>query len=107
MRAQDMPSVILSVATSLVGRKLAWNHFKQHSKKISERTSTVLLTRLVKTLVQDFASEEMALEVEEYFSTNPLPGTERSIQQAVETIRLNSKWLKRDSDSIRIFLKEC
>ena len=36
-----------------------------------------------------------AVEVEAYFATHKWPGTERGVQQAVESIRLNAEWLNR------------
>ncbi|VVD03160.1 unnamed protein product [Leptidea sinapis] len=37
-----------------------------------------------------------AREIEEFFASHKSPGTERSVQQAVETVRLNAAWLRRD-----------
>lgn len=55
-----------------------------------------LLSRLVKCLTENFASEARAVEVESFFKKNLFPGTERTVSQSVETIRLNSTWLERD-----------
>ena len=55
-----------------------------------------LLAQLVKSLTDDFCSEERAVEVEQFFREHPHPGAERSIQQSLETIRLNAAWLQRD-----------
>jgi puromycin-sensitive aminopeptidase len=57
-------------------------------------------------VTEDFASEEKAAEVESYFASNEWPGTERGVQQAVESIRLNAAWLSRDSEAIKNFLKD-
>jgi puromycin-sensitive aminopeptidase len=65
----------------------------------------VLLKRLVKNITENFASEEQAKEVEEFFKTHEFPGTERTVQQSIETIRLNAVWLQRDMSAINIFLK--
>ncbi|KAB7494800.1 Puromycin-sensitive aminopeptidase [Armadillidium nasatum] len=58
-----------------------------------------LFARLITSITENYASEEMASEVEEFFKDKQIMGTERSIQQAVECIRLNSAWLKRDAES--------
>lgn len=65
-----------------------------------------LLARLIKYLIENFASEERATEVEEFFKNKQFPGTERTVSQAVETIRLNAAWLKRDRDSLAAYLKK-
>lgn len=64
-----------------------------------------LLTRLIKYLIENFASEEKAREVEEFFKINIIPGCDRTVSQAVETIRLNAAWLDRDLEKLSKYLK--
>lgn len=63
-----------------------------------------LLARLVKYLTENFATEEKATEVEQFFKENEFPGTERTVSQSVETIRLNAAWLQRDLSNITEYL---
>lgn len=63
-----------------------------------------LLARLVKYLTENFASEAKAREIEQYFAEHEFPGTERTISQSVETIRLNAAWLERDLEAITEYL---
>jgi len=63
-----------------------------------------MLSGFLKELVQGFCSEEMAVDVETFFKENPLPGTERSLEQGVETIRENWAWRRRDTNAIENFL---
>ena len=65
-----------------------------------------LLARLVKYLIENFATEERALEVEDFFNKKQFPGTERTVSQAVESIRLNAAWLERDLKSLTAYLKK-
>ncbi|KAJ8958114.1 hypothetical protein NQ318_006043 [Aromia moschata] len=104
VRSQDTVFVIISVALTQVGRELAWQFFKDNWSQIVERFSGYLLTRLVKYLTENFASEKMSAEVEAFFREHKSPGTERTVQQAVETIQLNTAWLKRDSAAIKKYL---
>lgn len=96
----------MSVAMTRQGRELSWKFFKDHWKELIDRyQGGFLLTRLVKFTTENFASEAMATEVENFFKEHKSPGTERTVQQGVETIRLNSAWLSRDTDAIRAYLK--
>ncbi|GJQ68392.1 Psa [Trypoxylus dichotomus] len=105
VRSQDTVFVIMSVAMTRVGRKLAWQFFKDNWKELINRyQGGFLLARLVKFTTENFASEDMANEVEEFFKEHKSPGTERTVQQGVETIRLNAAWLKRDKDAIIEYL---
>ena len=56
-------------------------------------------------MCENFASEDKAVEVEKFFQDHPYPGTERTVQQATESIRLNVDWLKRDYQDIKTFLQ--
>jgi puromycin-sensitive aminopeptidase len=47
-------------------------------------------------VTENFVTEEKALELEAFFKDHSFPGTERTVQQAMEGIRLNEAWLKRD-----------
>ena len=52
-----------------------------------------------------FVTEEKAVEVETFFKNNPTPAAERIVKQNCEAIRLNAKWLERDSKAIEEWLK--
>ena len=45
------------------------------------------------------------MEVETFFKSNPAPSTERVVKHDCEAIRLNAKWLERDSSDIQEWLK--
>lgn len=63
-----------------------------------------MLARLVKYLTENFASEEKAKEIEQFFREHEFPGTERTLSQSLETIRLNAAWLQRDLSNITDYL---
>ena len=45
-------------------------------------------------------TEEMAHEIEEFFRKNPVQAWERSIQQSIETVRLNAAMMARDTEKL-------
>jgi len=107
VRNQDTVFIIISVAQTAPGRTAAWEFFKKnHPELITRYESGYLLTRLIKYITENFTSEEMVAEVENFFKTHQFPGSERTIQQSLETIRLNCAWLKRDGEAIQKFLQD-
>lgn len=97
VRAQDSIFVIVAVAMNPKGRDMTWGFFKENSDKLLDQyQGGFLLARLIKHLTENFASEEKAKEVEAFFKENEFPGAERTVQQSIETIRLNAAWLGRD-----------
>ena len=127
MRSQDTDIFIYSVCQSKAGRDLAWTFFKDNVEVFQQRFKGSLLIRIVSDMTSNFASEEKALEIESFFKVfihnvfaaiknvysrgdnfvlqeNPCPGTERTVQQSVEAVRLNAAWLKRDAVAVGEFL---
>lgn len=99
--------VITSAATNPTGREIAWEFFKKNCSVFRSKLSAgFLLSALVKTVTENFASDAKANEVEKFFKINEFPTTERSVKQAVETIRMNAAWLTRDRESIKEFLQK-
>lgn len=106
VRAQDSVFVIASVAINPLGRDLTWTFFKENWKILFNRyEGGFLLTRLVKHLTENFASESKAQEIETFFKTHDFPGTERTVQQSIETIKLSTAWLQRDLAKITEYLE--
>ncbi|KAJ8317302.1 hypothetical protein KUTeg_005206 [Tegillarca granosa] len=105
VRSQDTVFVMASVTGSVLGREMFWKFTqKRWEELITRYKGGFLLSRLVKS-TENFASEEKAKEVEEFFKTHPAPAAERTVQQSCENIRLNAAWLSRESERVGQFLK--
>ncbi len=63
-----------------------------------------MYSKFSQNLTENFATEAKAEEIEQFFAEYPFPGTERTVEQSVEIVRLNTKWLERDYNSIKKFL---
>ena len=107
VRTQDAYIVVCNVAANKHGRDLAWRFFQDNGAKFSSiYGSGSPIARLVECVTEYYASEEKALEVEAFFASNSFPGSERTLQQSLENIRLNARWLARDGESVRQYLKK-
>ncbi|XP_037041212.1 puromycin-sensitive aminopeptidase-like [Bradysia coprophila] len=105
VRPQDTHFVLGSLASSMKGRNAVWAHFRACYLEYRRRyDGSVGFGDIVKLVTQNFASDSKATEIEQFFDKNRIPGTERSVKQAVETIRIQAKWLNRDLESIRKYL---
>ena len=51
-----------------------------------------------------FVTEEKAKAVEKFFTENPWPMADRIVKQNCEAIRLNAKWLERDTKAVEEWL---
>ncbi|XP_076459328.1 puromycin-sensitive aminopeptidase-like [Babylonia areolata] len=108
VKSQDTHIIVGGVAAgSAKGRELAWAFFKDNYQMLYHRfSSSLLLARLVKVITEDFASEEMAVEIEQFFKEHPAPSAERTVQQSCEKIRLNAVWLQQEAENVTKYLKE-
>jgi puromycin-sensitive aminopeptidase len=107
VRSQDAVFVITSVASSSGGRDLAWDFFQRNHAELRRRyEGSLLVSRLVKQVTENFCSEEKIPEIRAFFEQNPFSGSERSLGQALESILLNSKWLTRDEDVVHKYFAQ-
>lgn len=101
VRIQDKVSAIVPIA--MTNPTTCWNLFKEkhvYFKQIYGSGHT--MSALVKYSTEFFTTKDRAQEIEKFFEINKFPGAERSIQQALETIRLNTEWLGRLGCDIQV-----
>lgn len=67
VRSQDTEFFICSMASHKAGRDLSWAYFKENVKVFNERFSGSMLIRMVGSIAGDFANEEKAIEIENFF----------------------------------------
>ncbi|MFQ5872414.1 MAG: ERAP1-like C-terminal domain-containing protein, partial [Dehalococcoidia bacterium] len=97
VRTQDSVLVLTAVAANRHGRDLAWEFIKSNWGELDSRYGKggFMVMRLVST-TQAFNTLERAEEVEQFFREHPAPAAQRTVQQSLERIRLNARWLERN-----------
>lgn len=103
VRNQDKIFVIIPVGVT--NPTLGWKFVQDNKDMLREKyESGHILRRIVQSCTENFATEEKAQEIATFFEQNKFPGTERTVQQSLEIIRLNASWLARDSEDIKKYL---
>ena len=84
---------------------LAWDFVKENWAEFDRRYGKggFMIMRLV-SITETFTTLERADEVESFFEANPVAGAQRTVQQALESIRLNARWLELNSDPVAAWL---
>ena len=105
VRSQDTPLVIVQAAGNTEGRDLAWNFVKERWDELDRRYGKggFAIMRLV-SIGAGFSTAEREAEVREFFEANPAPSAARTIQQTLESIRLNTRWTERNLDAVGSWL---
>ncbi|XP_075680282.1 puromycin-sensitive aminopeptidase-like [Dermatophagoides pteronyssinus] len=106
VRSQDTIFVVASVACNPSGRRTAWEFFISNYELFKSRYDVGFLgNALIKSLIENFQTEEMAHQIEDFFRVNPNKGWDRSIQQSIETVRLNAALMARDTEKLAKFFQ--
>jgi puromycin-sensitive aminopeptidase len=101
VRIQDTPIVIVQAANNAEGRDLSWDFVKENWAELNRRYGQggFAITRIV-GVAAGFSSPEREAEVREFFDTHDAPSATRTIQQVLESIRLNGSWRALNLDSV-------
>ncbi|KAL2493256.1 Aminopeptidase M1 [Abeliophyllum distichum] len=102
VRRQDVIYILSGI--SWEGRAIAWSWFKENWDQILKIWgSEMLLTHFVRDIVTPFCSNEMADEIEEFFTTHPVQSIAMNLKQSLELIRIKARWIeyiKQEKESI-------
>lgn len=105
VRSQDALGVIASVWGNPLGRDLAWQFVKKNWSVFLERYGGggYSLSRIVKA-GNVFNTRAEYNDFKKFLKTHPAPGASRSVEQVLEKIDGNIRWLERDGEKIKKYL---
>jgi puromycin-sensitive aminopeptidase len=95
VRSQDTIRLVAGVAANPQGRELAWDFVKANWPEFDRRYGGggFLIMRLVESVTSHFATLTKEAEIAEFFLEHPVPSATRTVQQCLERIRINTRWL--------------
>jgi tricorn protease interacting factor F2/3 len=96
VRSQNMHMPIMKVAANPYGKKILWPWLKKNWRALRKKVGpgSPLLNRMVASISQ-VADASMEKEIRRFFKANPTPGTERTLEQTLERIRIHTALLQR------------
>ncbi|KAJ2740254.1 hypothetical protein GGI20_005905 [Coemansia sp. BCRC 34301] len=107
---QDLNIVMGFMVTADFGSKhVLWRWFKLNYQRLVARLgeASALLGHVVATVVSDFATPELAADVELWFADKHTAAFDRTLPQSLEFIRVRAAWFERDRDDVdQWFAKE-
>ena len=94
VRSQNIQLPIMRIAANLQGRDFLWGWLKKNWNKIVKKAGVgnPLLNRVVSSIGQVVEAKQEK-EVRQFFKANPLKGTEMTLEQTMERVRISSKFL--------------
>ncbi|CAF0909356.1 unnamed protein product [Adineta steineri] len=108
VRMQDAYIGIAGCASSRVGRDIVWKFLQNNWTKLVERfgESSVFLIYFVESCLSNFADEKLVSEIESFFHSANTSTVTLALKQVIETIKMRSNVLKRDSKAIEEYLSQ-
>lgn len=93
VRTQNMHVPVSRIAANPAGAGLVWPWLRRNWPRVSRRAGTgnPLLARMISSVAVAASDARTAAALESFFARRPSPGTERTVRQAAETIRVNAR----------------
>ncbi len=94
IRIQDTPRIIMGMAANPSALRITWEFMKDNWKEFDRRYGGggFAVMRLV-SITGAFNTIEDLHDVKAFFDANPVPAATRTVEQSLERINLNNKWL--------------
>jgi puromycin-sensitive aminopeptidase len=107
VRSQDTIRLVAGVAANPHGRDLAWEFVKANWAEFDRRYGGggFLIMRLIESVTSHFATAAKEREVAEFFQAHPVPSAARTVQQCLERIRINARWLAQNREPLAAWLR--
>lgn len=107
IQTQEMPLVIDTVCNGFAGYLFAWDFIQENWDKLIEKfpVGSFAIQKIIKSATSQFSTKAHLAQVQSFFSSLKERGSNmRSVQQALETIKLNQRWMDTHLDSLRKWL---
>lgn len=103
----DSHFLAVPLSTNISTRDKYWNFFCDNYDEFYKHMSTnmVVLDRLIKLSLKNYQSLEKFDQITEFFKDKNIHGFERSLKQALDTVKINAVWYERDSGEVKQWLK--
>lgn len=104
---QELPLVIDSVCDGFAGYLIAWDFIQNNWDQLIEKfpVGSFAIQRIIKSVTSQFSTQAHLDQVHGFFSSLKERGSQmRSVQEALETIKLNQRWMERNLPTLRKWL---
>ena len=95
VRSQNIRVPIMNISTNIYGREILWPWLKKNWKRLVRKfgVGNPLANRIVAS-IGSVIDDKQESDVRMFFKKNPMPGTERVLEQTLERVRIRSKFLR-------------
>ncbi|XP_027461119.1 endoplasmic reticulum aminopeptidase 1 [Zalophus californianus] len=108
IKIQEFPHILGAVGRNPVGYRLAWQFLRENWDKLIQKfeLGSASLTYMVIGTTSQFSTRARLEEVKEFFGSLKEKGSQlRCVQQTIETIGENIRWMDKNFEKIRVWLQ--
>uniref|UniRef100_A0A1A8GQJ2 Aminopeptidase n=1 Tax=Nothobranchius korthausae TaxID=1143690 RepID=A0A1A8GQJ2_9TELE len=107
IQTQELPLIISTVCRSFAGHLFAWDFIQVNWDRLIEKfpVGSYAIGRVITSTTSQFSTQTRLNQVQTFFSGLNERGSQmRSVQEALETIRLNQRWMDKNLPALRKWL---
>ncbi|XP_064130337.1 endoplasmic reticulum aminopeptidase 1 isoform X1 [Loxodonta africana] len=108
IKTQEFPGILRLIGRNPVGYPLAWQFLKKNWNELVQKfdLGSPSITHMVMGTTNQFSTRTWLEEVKGFFSSLKENGSQlRCVQQTIETIEENIRWMDKNFDKIRVWLQ--
>ncbi|KAM9253523.1 endoplasmic reticulum aminopeptidase 1 [Dugong dugon] len=108
IKTQEFPGILILIGRNPVGYPLAWQFLKENWNKLVQKfdLGSPSITNMVMGTTNQFSTRTWLEEVKGFFSSLKDNGSQlRCVQQTIEIIEENIRWMDKNFDKIRVWLQ--
>ncbi|PAA88784.1 hypothetical protein BOX15_Mlig000299g3 [Macrostomum lignano] len=106
IRRQDVSTVFSSVAANPNGLQIVWDFLQRNWNQIQEVVPGAFTISYFINNLADFNNAQKLAEMERFKEENSLGAATRAMDLALESVRINIKWMESNLPSLRAWLSE-
>ncbi len=102
VKPSDFVFLALNVSANPYGKKKLWDWMRKNWRGVKKCYSGGLTSHFTKIMgtLPVIADAKIGKEIQSFIESDPIPGSERSVKQMEEVMRINSKFLERARKSM-------
>ncbi|XP_062068351.1 endoplasmic reticulum aminopeptidase 1 isoform X1 [Lepus europaeus] len=108
IKTQEFPYILTLIGRNPVGYPLAWQFLRENWNKLVQKfeLGSDSIAHMVRGTTNQFSTRARLEEVKGFFSSLKDNGSQlRCVQQTLETIEENIRWMDKNFDKIRVWLQ--
>lgn len=107
IQTQELPLVISTVSSGFTGYLFVWDFIQENWDLLIEKfpVGSFAIQSIIKSATSQFSTQAHFDQVKSFFSSLKERGSQmRSVQEALETIRLNQRWMDENLSTLQNWL---